>query len=77
MDKNEFKKLEGKMALVTGAPRATLAQQSPSVSADGANVAITYAKDETFEGSGALLRIPLREDHFPIRIQGEQNESPL
>ena len=79
------KKLEGKIALVTGGSRGIGAAIAKRLAPDGAQVAMTYAKGETIEGAGVLLRMPLREGrtrpcrarsfqehHFPNCIQGEQ-----
>ena len=79
------KKLEGKIALVTGGSRGIGAAIAKRLAPEGGQVAINYAKDETFEVAGVLLRMPLpegrtrpcrarsfQEHHFPNCIQREQ-----
>ena len=71
------KQQNGKTVLITGGSRG-MAQQSPSV---WPRTARTWPsgtrRTRRSKGAGFLLRIRLREDHFSICIQGEQNESPL
>src|SRR3984957_5869989 len=64
-----FKKLDGKIALVTGGSRGIGAEIAKRLAADGASVAITYAKDAN-SASSVVKAIEL-EGGKAIAIQAD------
>jgi 3-oxoacyl-[acyl-carrier protein] reductase len=67
------KKLEGKNALVTGGSRGIGAAIAKRLASDGANVAITYAKDA--EAASAVVKAIERDGGRAVAIQADAADS--
>jgi 3-oxoacyl-[acyl-carrier protein] reductase len=67
------KKLEGKNALVTGGSRGIGAAIAKRLASDGANVAITYAKDA--EAASAVVKAIERDGGKAVAIQADAADS--
>jgi 3-oxoacyl-[acyl-carrier protein] reductase len=67
------KKLEGKIALITGGSRGIGAAIAKRLAADGAHVAITYAKDAS--AASAVVEAIEREGGKALAIQAEATDA--
>src|SRR6266852_5698628 len=67
------KKLEGKIALITGGSRGIGAAIAKRLAADGAHVAITYAKDAS--AASAVVEAIEREGGKAVAIQAEATDA--
>src|SRR6202049_3968918 len=67
------KKLEGKIALITGGSRGIGAAITKRLAADGANIAITYAKDA--KAASAVVKAIERAGRKAIAIQADATDA--